>query len=120
MARPVWKGAISFSLIHIPVGLYPATKSVGIDLDLLDRKDFAPVGYQRYNKTTGRAELTDFWHVLTQDTTLVVVFHTLTAAFLTGALAFSAIVPLMTVVVSSVRTPTDASTIVPDEPIAVT
>jgi cytochrome d ubiquinol oxidase subunit I len=43
-----------------------------------------PVGY-RYNKTTGRAELTDFWHVLTQSTTLVVVFHTLTAAFLTGA-----------------------------------
>ncbi|MEU1074518.1 MULTISPECIES: cytochrome ubiquinol oxidase subunit I [unclassified Streptomyces] len=42
-----------------------------------------PVGY-RINKATGRAELTDFWHVLTQDTTLVVVFHTLTAAFLTG------------------------------------
>ncbi|MBX7467898.1 MULTISPECIES: cytochrome ubiquinol oxidase subunit I [unclassified Streptomyces] len=42
-----------------------------------------PVGF-RLNKATGRAELTDFWHVLTQDTTLVVVFHTLTAAFLTG------------------------------------
>ncbi|MFD9483860.1 cytochrome ubiquinol oxidase subunit I [Streptomyces sp. NPDC059991] len=42
-----------------------------------------PVGY-KINKATGRAELTDFWHVLTQDTTLVVVFHTLTAAFLTG------------------------------------
>ncbi|GAA0619158.1 cytochrome ubiquinol oxidase subunit I [Streptomyces crystallinus] len=42
-----------------------------------------PVGY-KYNKATGRAELTDFWQVLTQDTTLVVVFHTLTAAFLTG------------------------------------
>ncbi|MGW2859891.1 cytochrome ubiquinol oxidase subunit I [Streptomyces sp. NPDC001205] len=42
-----------------------------------------PVGY-KLNKATGRAELTDFWHVLTQDTTLVVVFHTLSAAFLTG------------------------------------
>lgn len=42
-----------------------------------------PVGY-KINKATGRAELTDFWHVLTQDTTLVVFFHTLTAAFLTG------------------------------------
>ncbi|MFD9561930.1 cytochrome ubiquinol oxidase subunit I [Streptomyces sp. NPDC059994] len=42
-----------------------------------------PVGY-KINEATGRAELTDFWHVLTQDTTLVVVFHTLTAAFLTG------------------------------------
>ncbi|MCX5387613.1 cytochrome ubiquinol oxidase subunit I [Streptomyces sp. NBC_00083] len=42
-----------------------------------------PVGF-KLNKVTGRAELTDFWKVLTQDTTLVVVFHTLTAAFLTG------------------------------------
>ncbi|MFD7917904.1 cytochrome ubiquinol oxidase subunit I [Streptomyces sp. NPDC059740] len=43
-----------------------------------------PTGYH-YNKATGRAELTDFLAVLTQNTTLVVVFHTLTAAFLTGA-----------------------------------
>ncbi|MEU8352369.1 cytochrome ubiquinol oxidase subunit I [Streptomyces sp. NPDC048845] len=42
-----------------------------------------PVGY-RINERTGRAELTDFLAVLTQDTTLVVVFHTLTAAFLAG------------------------------------
>ncbi|MFI8995648.1 cytochrome ubiquinol oxidase subunit I [Streptomyces sp. NPDC053542] len=42
-----------------------------------------PTGY-KINKATGRAELTDFWEVLTQDTTLVVVFHTLTAAFLAG------------------------------------
>ncbi|GAA4659576.1 cytochrome ubiquinol oxidase subunit I [Streptomyces youssoufiensis] len=43
-----------------------------------------PVGYS-IDKATGRAELTDMWAVLTQNTTLVVVFHTLTAAFLTGA-----------------------------------
>ncbi|EST37509.1 cytochrome BD ubiquinol oxidase subunit I [Streptomycetaceae bacterium MP113-05] len=42
-----------------------------------------PVGY-RIDADTGRAELTDFLAVLTQNTTLVVVFHTLTAAFLTG------------------------------------
>ncbi len=42
-----------------------------------------PVGY-RINQETGRAELTDFWHVLTQNTTLAQVFHTLTAALLTG------------------------------------
>ncbi|MEU2389211.1 cytochrome ubiquinol oxidase subunit I [Streptomyces sp. NPDC007369] len=42
-----------------------------------------PVGY-RINKETGRAELTDFWLVLTQNTTLAQVFHTLTAALLTG------------------------------------
>ncbi|MDJ0383959.1 cytochrome ubiquinol oxidase subunit I [Streptomyces sp. G-G2] len=42
-----------------------------------------PVGY-RLNKETGRAELTDFWLVLTQNTALAQVFHTLTAALLTG------------------------------------
>ncbi|MET8958220.1 cytochrome ubiquinol oxidase subunit I [Streptomyces sp. NPDC004074] len=42
-----------------------------------------PVGY-RINKEKGRAELTDFWQVLTQNTTLTQVFHTLSAAFLTG------------------------------------
>lgn len=43
-----------------------------------------PVGF-RMNNRTGRAEMTDFAHMLFQDTTLVVVFHTLTAAFLTAA-----------------------------------
>ncbi|MFJ6631128.1 cytochrome ubiquinol oxidase subunit I [Streptomyces sp. NPDC091376] len=42
-----------------------------------------PVGY-RINKENGRAELTDFWLVLTQNTTLTQVFHTLSAAFLVG------------------------------------
>ncbi|MGW3493309.1 cytochrome ubiquinol oxidase subunit I [Streptomyces sp. NPDC001020] len=42
-----------------------------------------PVGY-RINTAKGRAELTDFWQVLTQNTVLVQVFHTLSAAFLTG------------------------------------
>ncbi|MGW1029198.1 cytochrome ubiquinol oxidase subunit I [Streptomyces sp. NPDC002577] len=42
-----------------------------------------PVGY-RINKENGRAELTDFWAVLTQNTALTQVFHTLSAAFLTG------------------------------------
>jgi cytochrome bd ubiquinol oxidase subunit I len=43
-----------------------------------------PVGY-KINKEAGRAELTDFWRVLTQNTALAQTFHTLTAAFLTGA-----------------------------------
>ncbi|MFE4592407.1 cytochrome ubiquinol oxidase subunit I [Streptomyces laurentii] len=42
-----------------------------------------PVGY-KINAQRGRAELTDFWLVLTQNTTLNQVFHTLSAAFLTG------------------------------------
>jgi DNA end-binding protein Ku len=54
MARPFWKGAISFGLVYIPVELYSATRSATIDLDYLDKRDFSPVGYQRYNKRTGK------------------------------------------------------------------
>jgi len=54
MPRAIWKGAISFGLVHIPVELYSAESSSGLDLDLLDRRDFAPVGYKRYNKETGK------------------------------------------------------------------
>ena len=32
--RTMWKGAISFGLLHVPVGLYSATVSSGIDFDL--------------------------------------------------------------------------------------
>ncbi|HZG05429.1 MAG TPA: cytochrome ubiquinol oxidase subunit I [Streptomyces sp.] len=42
-----------------------------------------PVGY-RINPDTGRAELTDFLAVLTQNTAVAQFFHTITAAFLTG------------------------------------
>jgi DNA end-binding protein Ku len=54
MARAFWKGAISFGLVYIPVDLYSATHSATIDLDYLDKRDFSPVGYQRYNKRTGK------------------------------------------------------------------
>jgi DNA end-binding protein Ku len=54
VARSIWKGAISFSLIHIPVSLYPASRSASLDLTMLDRRDFAPIGYQRINKSTGK------------------------------------------------------------------
>jgi DNA end-binding protein Ku len=53
-ARGLWNGAISFSLIHIPVSLHTAARAHEIDLNLLDKRDFAPVGYQRYNKSSGK------------------------------------------------------------------
>lgn len=53
MPRALWKGAISFGLVHVPVSLYPASKSEGISFDMIDKRDFAPVGYKRYNKSTG-------------------------------------------------------------------
>lgn len=54
MPRAIWKGAISFGLVHIPVELYPAEYRQGLDLDILDRRDFAPVGYKLYNKQSGK------------------------------------------------------------------
>ncbi|MDD7938026.1 cytochrome ubiquinol oxidase subunit I [Actinomycetospora lutea] len=45
-----------------------------------------PVGY-RFNPETGRAELTDFAAVLTQNTTLVTFAHTLTAALVVAGAA---------------------------------
>lgn len=53
MQRVLWKGAISFGLVHIPVGLYSAEKRNNFDLTMLDRRDMKPVGFKRYNKETG-------------------------------------------------------------------
>jgi len=52
--RAIWKGSISFGLVNIPVGLYAAEAASSLDFDLLDRRDFAPIKYQRVNKRTGR------------------------------------------------------------------
>lgn len=52
--RAVWRGAISFGLVYIPVHLHTAARDSTLDLDLLDSRDFAAVGYQRYNKRTGK------------------------------------------------------------------
>lgn len=54
MPRAIWKGAISFGLVHIPVGLVSATSSQGVDFDWLDKRSMDPVGYKRINKTTGK------------------------------------------------------------------
>lgn len=54
MARSIWKGAISFGLVHIPVALVSATSSKGVDFDWLDKRSMDPVGYKRINKATGK------------------------------------------------------------------
>ncbi|HEX2825333.1 MAG TPA: Ku protein [Burkholderiales bacterium] len=53
MPRTLWKGAISFGLVTIPVSLYPASRSERLSFDMIDKRDFSPVGYKRYNKRTG-------------------------------------------------------------------
>lgn len=54
MPRAIWKGAISFGLVHVPVALYPASTEVEIDFDWLDKRSMDRVGYKRINKRTGR------------------------------------------------------------------
>jgi len=54
MARSLWKGAISFGLVHIPVELYSAVKEHELDLTMLDKRDFSPIGFRRYNKNTNK------------------------------------------------------------------
>jgi len=54
MARSIWKGSISFGLVNIPVGLYTAEKSKELHFNLLDRRNLAPVHYQRVNSETGK------------------------------------------------------------------
>ncbi|RYZ12782.1 MAG: Ku protein [Comamonadaceae bacterium] len=53
-SRVLWKGAISFGLVHIPVGLHTASSEQGIDFDWLDRRTMDHVGYKRINKKTGK------------------------------------------------------------------
>ncbi|MDB5902526.1 MAG: Ku [Betaproteobacteria bacterium] len=53
MPRVLWIGARSFGLVHVPVSLYPATRSESLSFDMIDKRDFSPVGYKRYNKRTG-------------------------------------------------------------------
>jgi|SRR5262245_60498994 len=52
MARYLWKGSLSFGLVEIPVGLLSAESPDNLHFTFLDRRDYAPVGYQRYNKKT--------------------------------------------------------------------
>lgn len=53
-SRTLWKGAITFGLVHIPVGLHTASVEQSIDFDWLDKRSMDPVGYKRINKKTGK------------------------------------------------------------------
>jgi DNA end-binding protein Ku len=62
MPRALWKGAISFGLIYVPVELHTASKDNTLPLHMLDSRDFAPVGYRRVNKKTGKE--VDWSHIV--------------------------------------------------------
>jgi DNA end-binding protein Ku len=62
MPRALWRGALSFGLIYVPVELHTASRENTLPLHMLDSRDFSPVGYQRVNKRTGKE--VDWKHIV--------------------------------------------------------
>lgn len=52
--RAIWKGSISFSLINIPIALYPATRREELKFRLLRAGDLSPVNYKRVAEADGK------------------------------------------------------------------
>ncbi|RZK38580.1 MAG: Ku protein [Pedobacter sp.] len=50
--RSIWKGAIGFGLVNIPVKLYSAVQNSSLDLDMLDERDHANIKFHRINANT--------------------------------------------------------------------
>jgi DNA end-binding protein Ku len=52
--RPLWKGAISFGLVSIPVSLYPATRREELQFRMLRKSDLSPINYKRVAEADGK------------------------------------------------------------------
>jgi DNA end-binding protein Ku len=52
--KALWKGAISFGLVTIPVALFPATKREELKFRLLRSSDLSPVNYKRVAEEDGK------------------------------------------------------------------
>lgn len=52
--RGVWKGAIAFGLVNIPIILESAEQEKRIHFRLIDKRDHSPIGYRQINKATGK------------------------------------------------------------------
>ncbi len=52
--RAIWKGAISFGLVTIPVALHNATKYEELKFRLLRKKDMSPINYKRVAEVDGK------------------------------------------------------------------
>ena len=53
MPRAVWTGALSFGLVSVPVGLYPATKEHEVRFHQFERGTTSRIRYRRVNQDTG-------------------------------------------------------------------
>jgi DNA end-binding protein Ku len=57
--RAIWSGVISFGLVSVPVRMYTATESKELKFHFLDKRDLAPIGYDKVNKETGESVAAD-------------------------------------------------------------
>jgi DNA end-binding protein Ku len=55
MPRAIWSGVISFGLVSVPVRMYTATESKELKFHFLDKRDMAPIGYDKVNRETGQS-----------------------------------------------------------------
>jgi DNA end-binding protein Ku len=53
--RAIWSGVISFGLVSVPVRMYTATESRELKFHFLDKRDMAPIGYDKVNRETGQS-----------------------------------------------------------------
>jgi DNA end-binding protein Ku len=54
MARPLWKGAITFGLVSIPIEVHTAVRDRQLRFHLLTERDKSRVKYQRVSEKTGK------------------------------------------------------------------
>lgn len=52
--RAIWKGAISFGLVSVPVGVFSATRSEELKFRLLRAGDLSPINYKRVAELDGK------------------------------------------------------------------
>jgi DNA end-binding protein Ku len=52
-SRPIWKGAISFGLVHVPVTLFSLEKKSELSFKMLDSRTKSTIKYERVNEETG-------------------------------------------------------------------
>ena len=59
MRSNIWKGALSFGLLNIPVRLAKAEEERNLHFSMLDGKDLTPIKYKKINAITGKEVVFD-------------------------------------------------------------
>src|ERR1039458_3982833 len=54
MARTIWKGSLSFGLVNVPIGVYPATQDKSIHFNQFEKGTSDRIRYKKVNERTGK------------------------------------------------------------------